>query len=96
MSNMKKLTPKQMKQYHKSREKGFLYYVLMRGILMWGLPIGFGFALYKQFFQDDMTGWAINFPIWLIGGILFGSITWHAERTIYVKNMNLKENQPPK
>ncbi len=93
---MKKLTDKQIEQYHKSRAKGFLYFVLMRGILMWGLPIGLGFALYKHFFQDDMTGWTINLPIWLIGGILFGSMMWHAERTIFVKNTNLKDKLPPK
>ena len=92
---MKKMTSEQVAKYHKSREKGYLRFVFTRGILMWGLPLGLGFALYKYFFQDDKTAWTITLPIWVFAGILFGTIMWHAERSMVYKHIQKDNSNPP-
>jgi len=69
---MKKLTPKQIEQYHTSREKGFLRFVLVRGILMWGVPMAIFMLVFKTYVQKENPNVGFTIILWLIMGILFG------------------------
>jgi len=67
----------------------------VRGILLWGVPIGASAALYKQFANNDMTGWTIGFPIWVLCGILFGWLLWGVEGKIFERYLANQEKRPP-
>ena len=62
---------------------------------MWGVPMAIFMLVFKTYVQKENPNVGFTIILWLIMGILFGVMMWHAERTIYIKNMALRDKQPP-
>jgi len=61
-----------------TRTKEMLRYVLVRGLLSYGLPM---FIFMTLFVQDDLSTRSIGISavVWTIGGALFGIIMWFGQ-----------------
>lgn len=85
------LTPKEIEQYETSRKKGFLWFVLVRGILMWGLVFPVGAFIASLVTKSSVYNWAVMLPTLFVVGAIYGVAMWHAERMIFIKKMELQE-----
>lgn len=81
---------KQFDKWRKMRVKGKRNYILINGLLSWGLPmfIVMTFLVNKP---DDghmsLAMIAINALIWALGGLAFGYFTWYASEKSYQKEL---------
>ncbi len=67
---------KNLEHWSSVRRQGRLRYVLVHGVLMYGLPL---FVVMTFFVHRDRlaTGFvAISAALWTIGGIVFGLLSW--------------------
>ena len=75
------MKPTEIEAWAATRAKGMLRFVLLAGVLAWGIPM---FVLMTFFVNDDRAtpmGIAISAAIWGIAGALFGVTLWFlAER----------------
>ena len=87
-----KLTPQQLKRWEKTRAMGMVPFIIVYGVLGWGLCTGILFAVMTEFsahgidgilkfsagFMNRLLGAIVIFPL---GGVLFGYVGWKlAER----------------
>ena len=83
------MTPDRAAKWAVTRVQGQRSYVWRVGILQWGL-IMFGAMGGSQLAQNP-SRWlfilAINFPLWLLGGFLFGLLTWYLSERSYAKHV---------
>ncbi len=61
------------------RARGLRAYVVQRGILGFGLPMGIIFGGLKAFQQPDriLHVVLVGIPVWLGAGVVFGIATWY-------------------
>lgn len=68
--------PKNLEHWKSVRQKGLLRYVLVHGVLMYGLPL---FVVMTFFVHRDKLATAfvaISAVLWTTGGVAFGLLTW--------------------
>ena len=73
------------------RERGWLRYVVLHGILQFGLPICALLLLFNYFFHSltggQWYGWRwellFNIPWWIICGIIIGAVQWRSAERRY-------------
>lgn len=68
--------PKHLERWSCVRQKGLLRYVLVNGVLMYGLPL---FVVMTFFVHRDKLATAfvaMSALLWAIGGVAFGLLTW--------------------
>lgn len=79
------MKPEALAKWEDTRSKGKSQYILLRGMLGYGLPmfIVMTFIVHK----DDLNPVfiAISAVAWLIGGAAFGALTWWATERKYRK-----------
>ena len=92
---MTHMTPKQIKRYIKTREQGFIRFVLVSGVLSWGVPMAAVHLLANAFFDNLNYNWKIMLPTWLISGAIFGALMWAVQRKIYNLQMAKQDELPP-
>jgi len=68
-----------IKQWETTKTKGKTRYLLLVGVLGWGLPmfIVMTFIIGPGSFNKSIGGIVINTIIWLIGGFVFGYTCWY-------------------
>ena len=76
---MRTPTPGQREKWRKIQAQGKLRFVLLRGILGWGLPTmilvgATDYYLFKE--AHSALNWLLAIPIWLFGGYFFGLLMW--------------------
>ena len=73
------MKPKQLEAWKKSREKGMLHYVLIGGVLSYGLPMFVVMTLIV--YRTELSPWNIGLSavIWALGGALFGLAMWYIQ-----------------
>lgn len=64
--------------WERLRKKGKIKYIIINGMLLWGLPMAVIMNIYFHYRADYPWFPSIYYitPIFLIGGIIFGSIMW--------------------
>lgn len=82
---------KDFNEWSKTRQESKISYILLNGLLAWGLPM---FIAMTFFVNDafDETGLivshvVINAVAWTIGGLLFGAGTWYFTERKYKKEL---------
>jgi len=103
MRNIFKLamTGKELKRWEHSRKRGEFVYVLIWGVLLFG-GVMFVFDTCWTVFVEHkyLFSWADNYRVAadLVGGILFGLLTWHTNESRYSKALmresSEKQNSP--
>ncbi|MBB5358678.1 hypothetical protein HDE76_001894 [Rhodanobacter sp. ANJX3] len=74
-----------MRRWEKARAGGMTRFVLLRGVLSYGLTM---FVLMTFIVQrDDLSARfiAISALLWSVGGAVFGALTWFLMERIYRK-----------
>lgn len=81
--------PKAIERWEKQRAKGRTRYILQIGVFGWGLAmfIAMTFVVNRPV-QLTPSTIALSAIIWLLGGALFGFVTWTMSERKYRKHMN--------
>ena len=68
----------QFSKWEKIREKGFLRFVLLRGVLGWGLCTAVLYSLIMWLISDVDIRWLLPLALFLflIAGVLWGGFMW--------------------
>jgi hypothetical protein len=79
------MKPEALARWENVRTKGKAHFVLVRGVLTYGLPmfIAMTFFVHRNDLSPKFIG--ISAVLWLIGGALFGAIMWHLSERHYRK-----------
>ena len=70
------MKPKQLEAWKKSREQGMLRYVLVSGVLSYGLPMFVVMTLMVHRTELSMQNVGLSAVIWTLAGALFGIAMW--------------------
>jgi hypothetical protein len=92
------MNPKQMEKWENLRSKGRKSYVIIYGILFWGIPVSlttefitritkYGFSL--DIFNNDHFAWKIIIRtiVFIFAGIFFGLYMWDNMEKKYQKSI---------
>lgn len=85
---MKTEMPKDLKKWEISRAKGKKKFILVSGVLSWGIPMFAVMTFFVNRRQDDVLSPGmilISAIIWLFAGALFGWVMWTASERKYQK-----------
>ncbi len=74
---------KGMRHWEKARAGGMMRFVLLRGVLSYGLTMFIVMTFIVH--RDDLSARfiAISAGLWLVGGAVFGLLTWFLMERIY-------------
>ena len=77
--------PKKYQRWEKTRQKGMLKFILINGVLYWGLFMCAFINSYYYFRKGifDLHFALVSCVIFLIGSIFYGYFTWRAHETSY-------------
>lgn len=87
---------KQIVKWEKTRKLGMVKYILLHGVFYWGLPMALFLTAfnYKILNQGTLKAQlSINIPLFILGGALFGFLTWRTYEGLYKRYM-AKHNPP--
>ncbi|WP_133406538.1 hypothetical protein [Parashewanella tropica] len=81
------MTKEEMEAWESTRDKGMLKYVLINGLLAWGLPMFIAMAFMTRPFAEGFTSKAaiVHYVVWPLAGLLFGLVTWYIAQFRYKK-----------
>ncbi|WP_041590361.1 hypothetical protein, partial [Teredinibacter turnerae] len=86
---------KQFIKWENTRIKGKRNFILVNGIVSWGIPM---FVVMTFFVNKPEEGHmsvvliCINALIWTLGGLAFGFFTWSASERMYKKELARRES----
>lgn len=86
---------KQINNWKKIRNKGKLNYIIMHGVLQWGLLIFIIMTLINQPFSNGFSSQSAitHYIICLVAGIIFGMVTWFILERNYIKATNKNDKE---
>ena len=73
-------------KWEKNRKKGFIRFILVWGVLGWGLSTGIIFSLvFSMLVPATLQArvWCLSIPAFAFGGILFGATFWLVMEWLY-------------
>ncbi|MFC5578787.1 hypothetical protein ACFPOA_12295 [Lysobacter niabensis] len=81
------MKPEALAKWEKARAKGKAHYILVSGVLSYGLPmfIAMTFFAHRNDLGPKFIG--ISAMMWTVGGALFGTVMWHLLERQYRKAM---------
>lgn len=68
--------PQQIEKWKATREKGMLRYVLVTGVLSYGLAMFVAMTFFVNRHELSVKFIAISAVLWMLGGAAFGVATW--------------------
>ena len=80
----------QIRKWAKTREMGPLKYVLLYGVVGWGVVTGVLFSFVLAAIQGWERFWAlllVSLILFPLGGIAFGMLTWKASESKYKESL---------
>ena len=86
---------KQFDKWQKMRMKGKRRFILINGLLSWGVPMFVVMTFVVNMPENaEMTFGliAINALIWTLGGLAFGYLTWTLSEKNYQKELKNRES----
>ena len=100
LSKLLELSPTQLKNWEKIRVKGKAHFVLYRGVLGWGLYMFAVLTIFNHLQAVDfqlselksisLPTVFVNFILCIIGGFVFGWVTWSSSEKSYRKSRTVK------
>jgi hypothetical protein len=91
--------PKALKRWESTRQQGKVKFILLSGVLSWGMPMFavMTFVVNRQSDQREQPGWMIlvSAAIWALGGALFGFTLWTISEKRYQKYLASNPPQVP-
>lgn len=89
------MNDKHFQRWQKTRAKGKGQFILVRGLLAWGLPM---FLIMTFMVNKPVSGnmspgvIALNALLWAIAGLAFGYFTWAFSERAYQKELRSRES----
>ena len=77
----------EMKSWREARKKGFGKFVLVNGLIAWGLPMFIGMAFINNPYSEGFASRAaiVHYITWPLAGILYGVAVWFISEHRYNK-----------
>ena len=79
------MKPAELERWSVLRAKGRLRYVLLHGVLAYGLPMFLVMTFLVRPQPQTPVLLAISAALWAVGGLVFGLIMWHVNERRYRK-----------
>ena len=73
------MKPEQLAKWKETRKKGKLRFVLVHGVLLFGLPMFVAMTLFREWGNLDPQLLAISAVVWSLGGAAFGAAMWFVQ-----------------
>ena len=71
-------------RWERTKEGGILRFVLLRGVLGWGLAMGIIGIIFEHVSRmEEAFPWYFILGLFLVGGFLWGLATWFVSMRIY-------------
>lgn len=88
------MNKQQMKSWETIKSKGLLRYVLVDGVVSYGLFMFIVMAFVNKLFSDGLTSKAAisHCIIWPLSGIGFGLLNWFVNERLYRKSKSVSKN----
>ncbi len=86
--------PKELKKWEITRQKGKAKFILLNGVLAWGLPMFIVMTFFLNRRPDQMLSLTTVFVsaiIWALGGALFGWMAWTWAERRYKKYLAARQ-----
>jgi hypothetical protein len=76
---------KEFLTWSEQRQKGIWKFILLNGVLSWGLPMMIAMAFISKPFEQGFTvkAAAIHCTVWIFAGVLFGLCLWFVNEWRY-------------
>lgn len=87
------MNDKHFSAWKKLRQKGQAHYIFVYGVLIYGLPMLIVMSIMQHSFVDGyFTKQAIiHCIIWIIAGLVYGTIMWYVGEYKYAKELVRRE-----
>ena len=83
------MNEKHIRNWKVTREKGVVRFILLRGLLAWGLPMFLIMTfLVNKTRLEDVAQLASAAVVWSIGGLIFGGWMWTASEKRFRQQSN--------
>jgi hypothetical protein len=81
--------------WERERTKGMRRFVLIRGVLSWGLLMTVAMAFVAKPFAEGFTSKAaiIHLVVWPLAGAIYGVVLWHWQERTYQKHPRNPESK---
>ena len=86
------MKPKHFEHWSKLRTRGKARYILGTGVLAWGLPMFLFMILIINRRTTSLTAIGLNLLIWILGGTLFGWLTWTIAERQYQRALKSQDS----
>ena len=91
---------KDFDEWAKARKQSIFSFILLRGLVAWGLPMFIAMTFFVNDAFDEsgliVSHVVINAVAWTIGGLLFGASIWYFTERKYKKELaSRKETYKP-
>ena len=73
------MKPEQLAKWKETRKEGMLRFVLVRGVLLFGLPMFVAMTLFRERGNLSPQLLAISVVVWSLGGAAFGAAMWFVQ-----------------
>ncbi len=86
------MTPKNRENWEATRAKGRTRFILVTGVLGWGLPMFLFMTFWVQKVSvDDVGSIALSMALWAVGGLGFGYWVWRVSEKKYLEAIESEE-----
>ncbi len=81
------MNPNDLARWESIRANGMARFILIRGVLMWGIPM----LIFMSFISDPFTNGylsqtaIVHYVTWLFAGVIFGVFMWYVSEWRYKK-----------
>lgn len=86
---------KDFENWQETRKDGMIHFILLGGLLSYGLPMFIVMAWVTKPFANGYTSTSaiIHYIVWPIAGILFGAIMWFITEQRYLSEVERRKGR---
>ncbi len=83
---------KEFETWQTTRQQGTFKFILIRGLLSWGLPMFVIMTFIVNRSEREFTALylAVNAAVWGVAGIAFGALMWHITENRFNRELDVR------
>lgn len=85
------MNERELAAWQQAQQQGFAKFVLINGVLSWGLPMLIIIGYFNNILSASTSGIVLHCVIWFSAGGLFGMVLWWISKYRYEKHLKTKK-----